>query len=68
MSTTEEIIVSGDDFIERRIFICPQQVELDNLQQQAYGHGYNRGWMRGFFTGTAFIAAVVLFVWLAAQF
>jgi hypothetical protein len=65
MTTTEEIIVSGADFIERRIFICPGDV--GNLQHRAYGRGYNRGWLHGFLMGAAIIGVSAFCVWLAVQ-
>jgi hypothetical protein len=51
MTTTEEIIVSGQDFIERRIFVCPEQEDIANMRERAYGSGYKRGWLRGFLVG-----------------
>jgi hypothetical protein len=63
MTTTEEIIVSGEDFIERRIFICPQPWEMGNLQRRAYG----RGWLRGFLMGVVVIGLAALCVLLAVQ-
>ena len=67
MTTTEEIIVPGEDFIERGIFICPQQGDMDILEHRAYGRGYNRGWLRGFLMGVAVIGVVAFCVWLAVQ-
>jgi hypothetical protein len=55
MTTTEEIIVSGENFIERRIMQFPQQVDIEDLQARAYGRGYKRGWIG--------VAAVC--IWLA---
>ena len=47
MNATEEIIVSGENFIERRIILFPQEVDIDNLQARAYSRGYKCGWARG---------------------
>ena len=65
MTTTEEIVVSGEDFIERRIFVCSQPGDLENLQDRAYARGYKCGWGRGFFIGIGFLGATALCVWLA---
>jgi hypothetical protein len=40
MTTTEEIVVCGEDFIERRIFVCPGDEDIGNMQKLAYGSGY----------------------------
>lgn len=32
MTTTEEIIVSGDDCIERLIVVCPEQEDMANMR------------------------------------
>jgi hypothetical protein len=65
MTTTEEIIVSGENFIERRILQFPQQVDIDDLQASAYRRGYKRGWMCGLLMGFAIIGAAALCIWLA---
>lgn len=65
MTTTEEIIVSGEGFIERRIFISPQPEEIEDLQDSAFRNGYSRGWMRGFLIAVGLCAAVALLVWWA---
>ena len=65
MTTTEEIIVSGENFIERRIMQVPQQVDIEDLQARAYGRGYKRGWMRGLLTGLAIIGVAAVCIWLA---
>jgi hypothetical protein len=68
MTTTEEIIVSGENFIERRIIQCPQQGDFESLQASAYGWGYRRGWLRGFVIGLAIIGVVEVCIWLAYTF
>jgi hypothetical protein len=68
MTTTEEIIVSGENFIERRIIQSPQQVDIEYLQASAYGWGYKRGWVRGFLMGLAIIGVVAACIWLASVF
>jgi hypothetical protein len=65
MTTTEEIIVSGENFIERRIIQFPQQVDVVHLQASAYARGYKCGWVRGFLMGLVIIGAAVLCIWLA---
>jgi hypothetical protein len=65
MTTTEEIIVSGENFIERRIMQFPQQVDIEDLQARAYGRGYKRGWMLGFLMGLATIGFAAVCIWLA---
>lgn len=65
MTTAEEIIVSGDNFIERRIIQFPQQVDIAHLQASAYAQGYKCGWVHGFFLGLVIIGAAALCTWLA---
>ena len=65
MTTTEEIIVSGENFIERRIMQFPQQVDIEDLQARAYGRGYKRGWMLGLLMGLAIIGVAAVCIWLA---
>jgi hypothetical protein len=65
MGTAEEIIVTGEDFIERRIFLIPEQDDIDKMKAKAYGRGYKRGWMCGLLMGSAIIVVVVLCMWLA---
>lgn len=67
MTATEEIIVSGEDFIERRVFVYPQPGELESLRQTAYSRGYNCGWTRGFLVGVGLLGFIVLCLWWAAQ-
>jgi hypothetical protein len=65
MTTTEEIIVSGENFIERRIMQFPQQVDIEDLQARAYGRGYKRGWMLGLLMGLAIIGVAAVCICLA---
>jgi hypothetical protein len=65
MTTSEEIVVSGEDFIERRIILFPGESDIADIQRAAYGHGYRRGWSYGFVIGTAFVAVLVLLLWFA---
>lgn len=65
MTTTEEIIVSGDDYIERRILLLPEQEEIDDLQERAYGQGYKSGWVRGLVVGLGILFLAVTCIWLA---
>lgn len=67
MTTTEEIIVSGENFVERRIILCPEQDDIQNLQEMAYSCGYKRGCKRGLLVGLAIIGFTALCVWLAIQ-
>lgn len=65
MATAEEIIVTGEDFIERRrIFLIPED-DIDKMKAQAYGRGYKCGWMCGLLMGSAIIVVTVLCIWLA---
>ena len=64
MTTTEEIVVLGEDFIERRIFVCPQP-DAEDSRDWAYARGYKCGWGRGFFVGIVFSGATALCIWLA---
>jgi tetrahydromethanopterin S-methyltransferase subunit G len=64
MTQTEEIVVSGEDFIERRIFVYPQQAEIDNLQRQAYRYGYNRGCVYGLVFGLVLFGVGATLTWL----
>ena len=36
MNTTEEIIVIGSNFIERRVILFPQQVDIDDMQARLW--------------------------------
>ena len=67
MTTTEEIVVSGNDFIERRIFLYPEQEDIGNMRELAYGSGYKRGWWRGFLMGVVGVSVAMFCVWLAMQ-
>lgn len=65
MTCTEEIVVSGKDFIERRIFVYPEgDNDVVTVRDSAFGEGYKRGWLRGFLIGAAFVAAATISVWL----
>lgn len=68
MTSTEEIIVSGEGFIERRIFICPEPGEMNSLRQRAYSRGYSRGRLLGFLMGAAVIGVAVFCFWLAVRY
>lgn len=65
MATAEEIIVTGKDYIERRIFLTPEQDDIDKMKAQAYGRGYRRGWVCGLLMGSATIVVAMLCIWLA---
>ena len=67
MTATEEIIVSGENFIERRIILFPQEVDIEDLQARAYGRGYKCGWLRGLLMGLAIIGVAVVCIWVALQ-
>ena len=66
MITTEEILVSGENFIERRIVQFPQQADIEDLQARAYKWGYTRGWVRGLLFGLITGVAVSC-LWLAVR-
>ena len=65
MTRSEEIVVSGKDFIERRIILFPGEVDIADIRRVAYGDGYQRGWTRGLAIGAAIVVALVLFLWCA---
>jgi hypothetical protein len=67
MTTTEEIIVSGKNFIERRITLFAQQVDIEDLKARAYRRGYKRGWARGLLMGLAIIGVAAICIWLAVR-
>lgn len=67
MTTTEEIVVSGEDFIERRIFVHPRPFDLTRVEQRSYSRGYNRGWLGGFLLGVIVVGFAGVFVWVAVQ-
>lgn len=46
MTTTEEIVVSGEDFIERRIILWAGQDDINESKNVAYTNGYRRGCTR----------------------
>ncbi len=64
MTTTEEIIVSGEGFIERRIVLFPEQEDLANIRMEARKRGYKSGWINGFLMGAAFAGLAVFCIWL----
>ena len=68
MTSTEEIVVSGADFIERRIFICPEPGEMNNLRQRAYNRGYSKGQLIGFLIGAALVGVAAFCFWLAVPY
>lgn len=65
MTTTEEIIVSGEGFIERRIMLLPENAEIADLEERAYNRGYKSGFIRGLVMGAAVIVVAVVCIWLA---
>ncbi len=67
MTTTEEIVVSGENFIERRILLSPEQADIENLRQAAFRRGYHAGWVRGFVFGLCVLGFAVLLIWCASQ-
>ena len=67
MTTSEEIVVSGDNFIEQRILISPQPGEVEHLQRVAFTCGYNRGWARGFLMGLCFFGLALFCIWVVVQ-
>ena len=67
MTTTEEIIVSGENFIERRITLSPQQGEIEDLQARAYRRGYKSGWVCGLLMGLAIIGVIAVCILLAVE-
>lgn len=64
MNATEEIIISGENFIERRIILFPQQGDIEDLQARAFGRGYKCGWTRGLVMGLAIVGVAALCIWL----
>jgi hypothetical protein len=65
MNASEEIIISGGNFIERRIILFPEQVDTEDLQARGFGRGYEYGWARGLAKGLAIVGVVALCIWLA---
>lgn len=63
-TTTEEIVVSGEDFIERRIFLCPEETDLAGILQSAYSSGYKRGCLSGLLTSAVFFIVAAACIWL----
>lgn len=59
MTTTEEIVVSGEDFIERRIILWAGQDDINESKNVAYTNGYRRGCTFGFLMGVALIVIVI---------
>lgn len=64
MNATEEIIISGDNFIERRIILFPQREDIEDLRARAYSRGYQCGWTRGLVMGLAIAGGAALCIWL----
>jgi hypothetical protein len=67
MNATEEIIVSGDNFIERRIILLPQQDDIEGLQMRAYRGGYKRGWTNGLLAGIIVMGVTALCIWIGIR-
>lgn len=65
VTTTEEIIVSGDNFIERRIILVCRPQRIDHRQYLASAAAYKRGWVNGILMSVAVAVAVALCVSLA---
>jgi hypothetical protein len=65
MNATEEIIISGENFIERRIILFPQKEDIEDLQTRAYSRGYTCGWTCGLVMGLAIVSVAALCIWLA---
>lgn len=65
MTATEEIIVSGENFIERRIILFPERRDMEDLRARTFASGYQRGWTRGMLMGFAIFGAAAACVWLA---
>ena len=61
MTTTEEINVSGEGFIERRVFVLPEEIHIEGLKAAAYKHG----WIRGLLMGFAIFGVAAVCIWLA---
>jgi hypothetical protein len=61
---TDEIVVSGRDFIERRIFVFPEQEDIANLRALSFRSGYRLGWWCGFLIGVAVVCAATFGAWL----
>ncbi len=64
MIASEEIIISGENFIERRIILFPQQEDIEDLRTRAYSRGYTCGWTRGLIMGLAIFGVAALCIWL----
>lgn len=64
MTTTEEIVVCGENFIERRIYVSPDPVDFEkqfeSCRQSAFHYGYNRGWLHGFALAFCIVSGIVL--------
>jgi hypothetical protein len=67
VTMTDEIVVSGQDFIERRIFVFPEQEDIANLQALSYRSGYRLGWWRGFMIGVVVVCAAAFGVSLVIR-
>lgn len=68
MTATEEIVISGDGFIERRIVLSPEQDDIASVRQWAYGIDYKRGCALGFFLELPSLAWLFsAFGWLSAE-
>ena len=65
MTTTEEIIVSGEDFIERRIIMLPEGIDIEGLKARTYTSGYQQGWWRGVLIGFVIFGVAAAGIWLA---
>ena len=65
MNATQEMVVSGENLIERRIILFPQQEEIEDLQTRAFSQGYKRGWTRGLLMGLAIVGVAALCILFA---
>ena len=67
MVATEEIVVTGENFIERRIYLEPRQSDLAEIGERAYESGYGKGWKRGFVVALVLCGAAAICIWSAVQ-
>jgi hypothetical protein len=64
MNVSEGIVILGKNFIERRIILFPQEVDIDDLRAKACGRGYKCGWVCEVAMGLAIVGVVALCTWL----
>ena len=66
MNATQEVVMLDNEVVERRVFVYPEQDEIESLERHAYQNGYKSGCRQGFWVGSSILALLALCIWLIA--